>query len=62
MLLWRRGVNVLTASSLMVTTDERIRLVNGYNLEITELEPQDAGKNEKATQWCEKTQNFHMLH
>lgn len=49
MLLWRRGVNVLTASSLMVTTDERIRLVNGYNLEITELEPQDAG-------------NFHALH
>lgn len=46
----------------MVTTDERIRLVNGYNLEITELEPQDAGKNEKATHWCEKTQNFHMLH
>ena len=55
MLLWRRGVNVLTASSLMVTTDERIRLVNGYNLEITELEPQDAGK--KATQ-CEKPKIF----
>ncbi|CRK88608.1 CLUMA_CG002357, isoform A [Clunio marinus] len=42
-LLWRRGTNVLTASTLKVTTDERIRLVNGYNLEITELEPQDAG-------------------
>lgn len=27
----------------MVTRDERIRLVNGYNLEISELEPQDAG-------------------
>lgn len=26
-----------------MTTDERIKLVNGYNLEITELEPQDAG-------------------
>lgn len=42
-LLWRRGTNVLTASQLMVTRDERIRLVNGYNLEISELEPQDAG-------------------
>lgn len=26
-----------------MTIDERIKLVNGYNLEITELEPQDAG-------------------
>lgn len=42
-LLWRRGTNVLTASQLMVTRDERIRLTDGYNLEITELEPQDAG-------------------
>jgi Immunoglobulin I-set domain len=41
--LWRRGTNVLTASTLKVTTDERIKLVNGYNLEISELEPQDAG-------------------
>lgn len=43
MLLWRRGTNVLTASTLKVTTDERVQLVNGYNLEISELEPQDAG-------------------
>ncbi|XP_063706931.1 protein amalgam [Culicoides brevitarsis] len=42
-LLWRRGQNILTASKLMVTTDERIRLVDGYNLEIRDLEPQDAG-------------------
>lgn len=27
----------------MVTTDERVRLVDGFNLEISELEPQDAG-------------------
>ena len=27
----------------MVTRDERVRLMNGYNLEISELEPQDAG-------------------
>ncbi|XP_055699736.1 protein amalgam isoform X1 [Phlebotomus papatasi] len=42
-LLWRRGANVLTASNIMVTRDERVRLIDGYNLEITELEPQDAG-------------------
>lgn len=42
-MLWRRGTNVLTASTLKVTTDERVKLVNGYNLEISELEPQDAG-------------------
>lgn len=32
---------------MKVTTDDRIRLINGYNLEITELEPQDAGKHMK---------------
>lgn len=42
-LLWRRGSNVLTARDLMVTRDERVKLLNGYNLEISELEPQDAG-------------------
>lgn len=41
--MWRRGINVLTASNIMVTRDERIRLIGGYNLEITDLEPQDAG-------------------
>lgn len=34
---------MLTAAQLMVTRDERIRLTDGYNLEISELEPQDAG-------------------
>lgn len=43
MLLWRRGTNVLTASNIMVTRDERVRLIDGYNLEISDLEPQDAG-------------------
>lgn len=42
-LLWRRGANVLTAASIMVTRDERFRLVDGYNLEIADVEPQDAG-------------------
>ncbi|KAL7016844.1 hypothetical protein ACKWTF_010160 [Chironomus riparius] len=42
-LLWRRGVNVLSAKDMKVTQDDRINLVNGYNLEISELEPQDAG-------------------
>lgn len=27
----------------MVTRDERVRLIDGYNLEISDLEPQDAG-------------------
>jgi len=30
-----------------VTQDDRINLVNGYNLEIAELEPQDAGNKSK---------------
>ncbi|KAH8310452.1 hypothetical protein KR044_001419 [Drosophila immigrans] len=42
-LLWRRGTNVLTASNIMVTRDDRVRLIDGYNLEISDLEPQDAG-------------------
>ncbi|XP_077283152.1 limbic system-associated membrane protein-like [Arctopsyche grandis] len=42
-LLWRRGAAVLTAASLMVTRDDRFRLVDGYNLQITQVGPQDAG-------------------
>lgn len=34
---------MLTAASIMVTRDERVRLVDGYNLEIADLEPHDAG-------------------
>lgn len=34
---------MLTAASIMVTRDERFRLVDGYNLEIADVEPQDAG-------------------
>jgi hypothetical protein len=42
-LLWRRGSAVLTASNLMVTRDLRFRLVEGYNLQINNVMPQDAG-------------------
>jgi hypothetical protein len=34
---------VLTAANLMVTRDSRFRLVDGYNLEINNVMPQDAG-------------------
>lgn len=27
----------------MVTRDDRFRLIDGYNLQVTDLEPQDAG-------------------
>lgn len=33
-----------------MTQDDRINLVNGYNLEIAELEPQDAGEKSKIAQ------------
>ncbi|XP_063236201.1 protein amalgam-like [Bacillus rossius redtenbacheri] len=42
-LLWRRGSAVLTAANLMVTRDSRFRLVDGYNLQISNVMPQDAG-------------------
>jgi hypothetical protein len=42
-LLWRRGSSVLTAANLMVTRDSRFHLVDGYNLEIHDVMPQDAG-------------------
>lgn len=43
MLLWRRGSAVVTADKMMVTRDPRFRLVDGYNLEIGNVMPQDAG-------------------
>lgn len=42
-MLWRRGSSVLTADKLMVTRDERFRLVDGFNLEVSGVMPQDAG-------------------
>lgn len=43
MLLWRRGSAVLTADKIMVIRDARFRLVDGFNLEISSVMPQDAG-------------------
>ncbi|KAF4523239.1 hypothetical protein B566_EDAN011465 [Ephemera danica] len=41
--LWRRGASVLTAGAMMVTRDPRFRLVDGFNLEVRSVMPQDAG-------------------
>ncbi|XP_046675230.1 lachesin-like [Homalodisca vitripennis] len=42
-LLWRRGSAVLTADKIMVIRDPRFQLVDGFNLQISNVMPQDAG-------------------
>ncbi|XP_049818651.1 limbic system-associated membrane protein isoform X2 [Aethina tumida] len=42
-LAWKKGIAVLSAGNVKVSPDPRINLVNGYNLEIKEAGPQDAG-------------------
>lgn len=43
-LVWKRGTStVLFAGPTKVTPDERIRLVEGYNLEIRDVQTSDAG-------------------
>ncbi|XP_065202875.1 roundabout homolog 1-like isoform X1 [Planococcus citri] len=42
-ILWRRGSTVITAATLMIIRDSRFRLVDGFNLEISNVMPQDAG-------------------
>ena len=42
-ILWRRGSMVITAANLMIIRDSRFRLVDGFNLEISNVMPQDAG-------------------
>uniref|UniRef100_A0A1B0DM56 Ig-like domain-containing protein n=1 Tax=Phlebotomus papatasi TaxID=29031 RepID=A0A1B0DM56_PHLPP len=42
-LLWRRGSSVLTAGPLMITRDNRFKLVDTYDLQITGVRTQDAG-------------------
>lgn len=41
--VWKRGIAVLSAGNVKVTPDPRIRLVEGYNLEIKDVQTQDAG-------------------
>lgn len=42
-LLWRRSAAVLTAANLMVTRDARLKMVDGYNLQISDVKISDAG-------------------
>lgn len=42
-LLWRRSAAVLTAANLMVTRDTRLKMVDGYNLQISDVKISDAG-------------------
>ncbi|RZF46093.1 hypothetical protein LSTR_LSTR004806 [Laodelphax striatellus] len=41
--LWRRGISVLTADRMMVTRDPRFKLQEGFNLQLSNVMPQDAG-------------------
>lgn len=43
LLAWKRGIAILTAGNIKVTPDDRFRLVDGYNLEIRDVQTQDAG-------------------
>lgn len=43
MVAWKRGIAILTAGQVKVSPDPRIRLVNGYSLQITSALPTDAG-------------------
>jgi hypothetical protein len=40
---WKRGIAIISAGSVKVTPDPRVRLTNNYGLEIHEAAPQDAG-------------------
>jgi neuronal growth regulator 1 len=42
-LAWKKGIAVLTAGSTKVSPDERIRLVDVNNLEIRDIQTNDAG-------------------
>lgn len=43
MLAWKKGIAILTAGITKVTPEERIRIVEGYNLEIRNAQINDAG-------------------
>nr|CAD7424180.1 unnamed protein product [Timema monikensis] len=42
-LAWKRGIAVLTAGNVKVSPDARLELIDGYNLQIRNLQVQDAG-------------------
>lgn len=42
-LAWKRGIAILTAGQIKVSPDPRVRLVNGYTLQIRDAVPSDAG-------------------
>ncbi|ENN72463.1 hypothetical protein YQE_10805, partial [Dendroctonus ponderosae] len=42
-LAWKKGIAVLSAGSVKVSPDPRVQLINGFNLEIREVGPQDSG-------------------
>lgn len=42
-LAWKKGIAILTAGTTKVTPEERIRIVEGYNLEIRNAQINDAG-------------------
>ncbi|XP_075221465.1 protein amalgam-like [Lycorma delicatula] len=44
LLAWKKGIAVLTAGNVKVSPDERLRLVNGYDLQIRQVQEADAGE------------------
>nr|CAI5833681.1 unnamed protein product [Callosobruchus analis] len=42
-MVWKKGIAVLSAGNVKVSPDPRINLVSGYSLEIKDVGPQDAG-------------------
>lgn len=43
MVVWKKGIAVLSAGNVKVSPDPRINLVHGYSLEIKDVNSQDAG-------------------
>lgn len=40
---WKRGIAILSAGNIKVTPEPRVKLVNGYSLQIENAATQDAG-------------------